>query len=275
MVYIFPLRNLFGAAFYVHRYAWAVTNHLYIMELNLVCDDVIIVLHCGLWSCLKCAYEADSPPRSKSRGRGSVHINFPRPLHEVEHTSKWQRGFPRGEVLREVHEWVSKSGVERSLNEWVTDSLGLSLWMSHWIIGSLGLSLWMSHWIIGSLGLSLWMSHWITDSLGLSLWMSHWITDSLSLSLWMSHWITDSLGLSLWMSHWIIGSLDSFKTVDSLRNQSRSTVLLWLWLELFPFAKLSKTDNIDNTVTTWISCLLNCCIKSISYVTLEHKSSHK
>ncbi len=173
------------------------------MELNLVCDDVIIVLHCGLWSCLKCAYEADSPPRSKSRGRGSVHINFPRPLHEVEHTSKWQRGFPRGEVLREVHEWVSKSGVERSLNEWVTDSLGLSLWMSHWIIGSLGLSLWMSHWIIGSLGLSLWMSHWITDSLGLSLWMSHWITDSLGLSLSMSHWITRFVFMNESLNHWL------------------------------------------------------------------------
>ncbi len=73
-------------------------------KLKAICEDVIIVLHCGLWSGLKCAYEADSVPLSKSRGRESVHINFPRPLHEVERTSKWQQGFPRGEVLREVRE---------------------------------------------------------------------------------------------------------------------------------------------------------------------------
>ncbi len=77
--------------------------------MNAICDEVIIVLHCGLWCGLKCAHEADSFPRSTSRGRGSVHINFPRSLHEVERTSKWQR-----EVLREVCECVSKSGVERS-----------------------------------------------------------------------------------------------------------------------------------------------------------------
>ena len=64
--------------------------------------------------CLKCTYEVDSLPRSKSRERGSVHINFPRPLHEVERTSKWRQGFPRGEVLREVRKCVSKSGLERS-----------------------------------------------------------------------------------------------------------------------------------------------------------------
>ncbi len=66
----------------------------------MICDDVIIVLHSGLWSSLKCAYETDSLPQSKSRGRGSVHINFPRPLHEVERTSKWQRGSPEGKCFR-------------------------------------------------------------------------------------------------------------------------------------------------------------------------------
>ncbi len=59
-----------------------------------------MVLHCGLWSGLTCAYEADSLPRSKSRGRGSVHINFPRPLHEVERTSKWQWDSPERKCLR-------------------------------------------------------------------------------------------------------------------------------------------------------------------------------
>ncbi len=51
----------------------------------------------------------------QNRGvEGSVHINLSRPLHKVECTSKCQRGFPRGEVLREVCECVSNSGVERS-----------------------------------------------------------------------------------------------------------------------------------------------------------------
>ncbi len=72
------------------------------------------MLHRGLCSGLKCAYEADSLPRSKSRGRGSVHINFPHSLHEVEHTSKWHQGFPQREVLREACECVSKRGVEHS-----------------------------------------------------------------------------------------------------------------------------------------------------------------
>lgn len=36
------------------------------------------------------------------------------PLHEVEHTSKWQQGFSREEVLRQVCECVSKSEVEHS-----------------------------------------------------------------------------------------------------------------------------------------------------------------
>jgi len=49
-------------------------------------------------------------PWSKLRERVSVHINFPRPLQEVERTSKWQQGFPRGEVRK----CVSKSGLERS-----------------------------------------------------------------------------------------------------------------------------------------------------------------
>ncbi len=96
-------------------------NLLYIIEfvrggdqLNAICNDITIRLHCGLRSGLKCAYEVDSLPQSKSRGGGSVHINFPRPLREVEHTSKWQWGFPRGEVLREVRNCVSKSGVEWS-----------------------------------------------------------------------------------------------------------------------------------------------------------------
>ncbi len=67
-------------------------------KLNAVCDDVIIVLHCDLLNSLKCAYEVDTLPLSKSRGR------------------KMAAGFPRGEVLREVHECVSKSGVERCPN---------------------------------------------------------------------------------------------------------------------------------------------------------------
>ncbi len=37
-------------------------------KLNTICDDVIIVLHCGQWSGLKSAYEVDSLPWSKSRG---------------------------------------------------------------------------------------------------------------------------------------------------------------------------------------------------------------
>ncbi len=73
-------------------------------KLNTICNDIIIVLHCGLWSGLKSAYEEESLHRSKSRGQVSVHINFPRPLHEVECTSKWQWRFPQGEVLREVSE---------------------------------------------------------------------------------------------------------------------------------------------------------------------------
>ncbi len=81
----------------------------------MICDDVTVVLHCGLWSGLKCAYEADSLPLSKLRGRGSVHINLPCPLREVERISKWQWRFPRGEVLREVRECASKSGVESAI----------------------------------------------------------------------------------------------------------------------------------------------------------------
>ncbi len=62
IVYIFPLTNLFGATFYMYRYAWAVINEkrkkktLYIIvvwggdKLNVICDDVVILLHCGLWS---------------------------------------------------------------------------------------------------------------------------------------------------------------------------------------------------------------------------------
>ncbi len=37
-------------------------------KLNTICDDVIIVLHYGQWSALKCAYEVDYLPWSKSRG---------------------------------------------------------------------------------------------------------------------------------------------------------------------------------------------------------------
>ncbi len=50
----------------------------------------------------------DLHPLSKSRGQGSVHINFPHPLDEVECTFKWQWSFPRGEVLRDV--WVFTLG---------------------------------------------------------------------------------------------------------------------------------------------------------------------
>lgn len=64
--------------------------------------------------CLKGAYEVSSLHCSKSGGRGFVYINFSHPLQKVELTSKWQQGFPQGEVPREVCEWVSKSGVEHS-----------------------------------------------------------------------------------------------------------------------------------------------------------------
>ncbi len=70
-------------------------------KLNAICDDNPV----ALWSIER--PEADSLPRSKSRDRGSVHVNFPCPLREVERTSKWPRGFPREEVLRQVHECVS------------------------------------------------------------------------------------------------------------------------------------------------------------------------
>lgn len=52
----------------------------------------------------------DLRPLSKLRGRGSFHINFPHPLDQMVCTSKWQLGFPLGEVLWEFHEYVSKSG---------------------------------------------------------------------------------------------------------------------------------------------------------------------
>lgn len=90
---------------YVFRYAWAVVNVFLFFfncvyyrvvwdedKLNVICDDVVIVLHCGLWSGLKCEYEADWLPRSKSRGRGSVHINFPCPLDDF----KMAAGIPLG-----------------------------------------------------------------------------------------------------------------------------------------------------------------------------------
>jgi len=53
--------------------------------------------------------EVDSFPLSKPRGRGSVHINHPRPLHEVELTSKWWQGFPQGKC---EYVSLSKSEVE-------------------------------------------------------------------------------------------------------------------------------------------------------------------
>ncbi len=84
-------------------------------KLITICDDITIVMHCGLWSGLKCADETDLLPRLKLRGRRYVHhVNFPRPLCEVGCTSKWQWELLRGEVLREVCECVSKSGVKRS-----------------------------------------------------------------------------------------------------------------------------------------------------------------
>uniref|UniRef100_A0A8C2CXH2 Uncharacterized protein n=1 Tax=Cyprinus carpio TaxID=7962 RepID=A0A8C2CXH2_CYPCA len=58
-------------------YAWAVLNVRKIFiyyrvvwggdRLNAVCDDIIIVLHCGLWSGLKCACEAPSVKIKGSR----------------------------------------------------------------------------------------------------------------------------------------------------------------------------------------------------------------
>ncbi len=72
------------------------------------------MLFCGIWSGLKCTYEVNSLPPSKSRGWGSVYINISCPLIEVENTSKWQLGFSWGKVFREVCKCVSKSKLSHS-----------------------------------------------------------------------------------------------------------------------------------------------------------------
>ncbi len=82
-----PYKFVWCSILYVYRYAWAV--------INVFKKIITIVLHCGLWSGLKC--EADSLPLSKSRGRGSVHINIPRPLYNVEQNGSGD--FPEGKCL--------------------------------------------------------------------------------------------------------------------------------------------------------------------------------
>ncbi len=61
----------------------------------------------ALWS-MEAAWSVHmKQTHSLGQNQGSVHLNFPRSLHEVERTSKWQWDF-RGEVLREVSKSVKK-----------------------------------------------------------------------------------------------------------------------------------------------------------------------
>ncbi len=86
------------------------------------------------------------------------------------------------------------------------------------------------------------------------------MSESLNHSPNWFNWVTESLIHSICSKTWI-HLLVNHCCVD----QRRSTVLLWLWLELFSFMKLIKTDNIDYCLkcsTISVSCFLNCCIKS-------------
>ncbi len=152
-----------------------------------------------------------------------------------------------------------------------------SLWTSHWIIDSLdsfiqkrvkGRSLWMSHWIIDSLesfkrlinsetsqvtvlmneSLNHWLTRFIQKADSFSNELSdrpyEWVTESLTHSIHSNGWLIQKRvkWLSLWTSHWIIDSLDSFKHVDSFRNESSGD----------PYERVTESLTHSIRSNTWI-----------------------
>ncbi len=147
------------------------------------------------------------------------------------------------------------------LNHWLTRFVQKGGFIQNW------LSLWMGHWIIDSLDSFKKVDsfridfpyEWATESLSHSIRSKRWIHSELTFLMNgpLNHWLTRFVQkggfiqnwLSLWMGHWIIDSLDSFKKVDSFSNETplcvvlrHTTVLLWLWSQLFSSAKFSKNS---------------------------------
>ncbi len=161
--------------------------------------------------------------------------------------------------------------------EWATESLTHSIHSNGWFIQKRvnWLSLWMGHWIIDSLDSFKRLIHSETSQLAVLINrpLNHWLTRFIQTAdsfrnesiVCPYEWATESLThlihsngwfiqkrvnwLSLWMGHWIIDSLDSFKHMDSFRNetppcvaQRHTTVLLCLWSQLLSSAKFSKNS---------------------------------